>query len=63
VLLSGGILYGNWCSPEMVTAAALLAGRMLFVRAPSRVRRLCLLFVHPIVRMHTSAVQHAIVLT
>lgn len=32
VLLSGGILYGNWCSPEMVTAAALLAGMMLFVQ-------------------------------
>jgi hypothetical protein len=30
VLLSGGILYANWCSPEMVTAAALLAGMMLF---------------------------------
>jgi len=34
-----------------------------FVRAPSRARRRCLLFVHPIVRMHTSAVHHAIVLT
>jgi hypothetical protein len=32
VLVSGGILYGNWCSPELVTAAALLAGMMLFVR-------------------------------
>lgn len=32
VLLGGGILYVNWCSPEMVTAAALLAGMMLFVR-------------------------------
>jgi hypothetical protein len=31
-MASGGILYGNWCSPEMVTAAALLAGMMLFVR-------------------------------
>jgi len=31
VLASGGILYRNWCSPEMVTAAALLAGMMLFV--------------------------------
>lgn len=31
VLASGGILYGNWCSPEMFTAAALLAGLMLFV--------------------------------
>jgi hypothetical protein len=30
VLLSGGILYANWCSPEMLTAAALLAGMMLF---------------------------------
>jgi hypothetical protein len=31
-MASGGILYGNWCSPEMVTAAALLAGMILFVR-------------------------------
>ena len=31
VLASGGILYGDWCSPEMVTAAALLAGLMLFM--------------------------------
>jgi hypothetical protein len=31
VLASGGILYGNWCSPELFTAAALLAGVMLFV--------------------------------
>lgn len=31
LLASGGILYGNWCSPEMFTAAALLGGMMLFV--------------------------------
>jgi hypothetical protein len=32
VMASGGILYGNWCSPEMLTASALLAGMILFVR-------------------------------
>lgn len=31
LMASGGILYGNWCSPEMFTAAALLGGLMLFV--------------------------------